>query len=232
MELFFKNPMLFVIIAVAIWFLHRRWKTHRQRKIVRDLSEKYQHVLAKKRAQLLVEDDYGDLDTDKWIKEAQSFFSKKIEPHLDKKWETYVSGQEVGSIIEDAALDYQERQPDLFQFDESMDGIEYEHYCADILRRCGWVASVSKASNDQGVDILASNHRLSVAIQCKKYSNPVGNKAVQEVTSGATFHNADHAVVVSNSSYTTSAQQLAAKSSVLLLHHSELGQLDEMLYRQ
>jgi len=70
---------------------------------------------------------------------------------------------------------------------------------------------------------------MSVAIQCKKYSNPVGNKAVQEVTSGATFHNAEYAVVVSNSSYTASARQLAAKSGVLLLHHSELGRLEEML---
>jgi restriction system protein len=120
----------------------------------------------------------------------------------------------------------------LFQYDESIDGIEYEHYCADILRKSGWIASVSKASNDQGVDIIASNQRLSVAIQCKKYSNPVGNKAVQEVTSGATFHNAEYSVVVSNSTYTTSARQLAAKSGVLLLHHSELGRLEEMLDRQ
>ena len=115
MESFLQNPMSFVIIAVAIWFLHRLWKTYSQRKIVRDLSAKYQHVLAKKRAQLLVEDDYGDLDPDKWINEAQGFFSKKIEPHLDKKWEKYISGKKIGSIIEDAALDYQERQPDLFQ---------------------------------------------------------------------------------------------------------------------
>ena len=229
-------PFSFVVILVAIWFLHRRWKKYAQRKIVRGLSEKYQHVLAKKRAQLLVEDDYGDLDHDKWFNEVQSFYTRKIAPHLEKKWRTeadaYILGDEVFEIIDDAARNFQERKPDLFQYDESMDGIAYEHYCADILRRSGWNALVSKASNDQGVDILVSNQRKTVAIQCKKYSNPVGNKAVQEVTSGATFHNADHAVVVSNSSYTTSARQLAGKSGVLLLHHSELGRLDEMLDRK
>ena len=223
------GPFNFLLILVVVWFLHGRWKKHTQRKIVRNLSEKYQQVLAKKRAQLLVEDDYGDLDPDKWNKEVQSFFTKKIEPYLDEKWEKHISREEVGRIIERAALDYQEHRPELFQYDESMDGIEYEHYCADILQRSGWDATVSKASGDQGVDIFASNQRLSVAIQCKKYSNPVGNKAVQEVTSGATFHNVECAVVVSNSSYTASARQLAAKSGVLLLHHSELGRLEEML---
>ena len=226
------GPFKLLISLVVIWFLYRLWRGYSQREIVRNLSQKHRQVLAKKRAQLLVEDDYGDLDPDKWIEEVQSFFSKKIEPYLHKKWEKHISSEEVGRIIERAAVDYQEHSPELFQYDDSMDGIEYEHYCADILRKSGWDAIVSKASGDQGVDIFASNQRLSVAIQCKKYSNPVGNKAVQEVTSGATFQNADHAVVVSNSSYTTSARQLAAKSGVLLLHHSELDQLDEKLYRQ
>ena len=90
-----------------------------------------------------------------------------------------VSGEDVFEIIDDAARNYQDLRSDLFQYDESMDGIAYEHYCADILRRSGWKALVSKASNDQGVDILASNQRKIVAIPCKKYSNPVGNKAVQ-----------------------------------------------------
>ena len=232
MDLLTLNLFSFVVILFVIWFLRKRWKKRTHRKIVRDLSEKYQHVLAKKRAQLLVEDDYGDLDPDKWINEAQSFFTKKIEPHLDENWGKYISGEELGGIIDNTALNYQERNLDLFQYDESMDGIEYEHFCADILRRSGWDASVSKASNDQGVDILASNQQLTVAIQCKKYSSPVGNKAVQEVISGATFHSIDNAVVVSNSSYTASARQLAGKSGVLLIHHSELDRLIEMLDRK
>ena len=99
MDLLIRNPFSLVVILVAIWFLRRRWKKRAQRKIVRDLSEKYQHVLAKKRAQLLVEDDYGDLDHDKWFNEAQSFYTGKIAPHLEKKWRTeadaYISGAEV-----------------------------------------------------------------------------------------------------------------------------------------
>ena len=93
------NIFSVAVIVVAIWFLHRKWKKYTQRRIVRDLSEKYQHVLAKKRAQLLVEDDYGDLDPDKWINEAQSFFTKKIEPYLDENWGKHISGVRLARLL-------------------------------------------------------------------------------------------------------------------------------------
>lgn len=235
MDVLFLLVSIVAILFLLVWYERARKKRRKksQRQKVRNLAEKYQQVLAKKRAQLLVEDDYGDFDHNKWLDEIKRFYDRKIEPELKNNWhklaEANISGEEIAEIIDDVARDFQESKPDLFQYDDSMAGIAYEHYCADILRRSGWNASVSKASNDQGVDILASNQRLTVAIQCKKYSSPVGNKAVQEVISGTTFHNADHAVVVSNNSYTSSARQLAGKSGVLLVHHSELGRLAEML---
>ena len=175
-----QNPMALTLIVFVVGVSYLLWKKHRQKQIVRRICEKYIHVLAKKRAQLLVEDDYGDLDADKWIREARRFFAKKVEPHLDKRWDRWVSGKVIGRIIEDAVVDYQEEHTELFQYDESMGGVEYEHYCAEILRRSGWNATVSTASNDQGVDIFAKKNHLSVAIQCKKYSKPIGNKAVQD----------------------------------------------------
>lgn len=65
------------------------------------------------------------------------------------------------------------------------DGIEFEHWCADRIRAQGWDVSVSKASGDQGVDIVAARDRKRVAVQCKRYTNPIGNKAVQEAFTGA-----------------------------------------------
>ncbi|MDD2658357.1 MAG: restriction endonuclease [Methylococcales bacterium] len=103
--------------------------------------------------------------------------------------------------------------------------IEYEKYCKEQLINTGWKASVSKNGADQGVDILASKDNFTLVVQCKKYSNPVGNKAVQEVISGREYYKADAAIVVTNSTYTKSARKLAAASNVKLLHHSELNQV-------
>jgi len=48
---------------------------------------------------------------------------------------------------------------------------------------------------------------------------------VQEVIAGREFEKADIAAVVSNSTFTKSAKQLAGAANVLLLHHAELDKL-------
>jgi restriction system protein len=59
-------------------------------------------------------------------------------------------------------------------------------------------------------------------VHCKKYSSPVGNKAVQEIAAGKLHQQADHAAVVTNNTYTPSARELAGTNNVKLLHVSEL----------
>ena len=62
--------------------------------------------------------------------------------------------------------------------------------------------------------------------QCKLYSYPVGNAAVQEAISGKIWASADSAFVVSNADFTPSAKALAAKVGVHLVHYSMLKNLD------
>ena len=55
-----------------------------------------------------------------------------------------------------------------------------------------------QASNDYGIDILAKRKNTSYAIQCKRYSGNVGNKAVQETGLGMDFYHCDAAAVITN----------------------------------
>lgn len=103
-----------------------------------------------------------------------------------------------------------------------MSGSEYEVFCADLLAQVGWDVVRKGGTGDQGVDLLAKMNGTIVAVQCKRYSSPVGNKAVQEVEAGRVFEQADLAAVVSNTDFTPAARQLAASLGVMLLHHSEL----------
>jgi HJR/Mrr/RecB family endonuclease len=66
-------------------------------------------------------------------------------------------------------------------------------------------------------------------LQCKLYSNPVGNKAVQEAHAARGFYEAKWAIVVSNRTYTPSARELAHSLGVVLVHHDELATLHERL---
>lgn len=110
-----------------------------------------------------------------------------------------------------------------------MDGVQYEHYCAQVLVHAGWEATVTRATGDQGADVLARKGERRVAMQCKKYSSPVGNAAVQEVHAARTYWGATHSAVVTNAGYTKAAHDLAHRTGVVLLHHSDLPRLTEIL---
>ncbi len=208
-------------------------KAEQQRNFIREKAEVYKRSLAKKRTQLIVKDDYGDLDDSKWRAEIVLFFNNKIgsipEDLGMSNAEKVIPADDIAKIIDDVARDGQDVLSDLYSYSENMDGIEYEHFCASLLREGGWQASVSQASNDQGADIIAERDGIEVVIQCKKYSTPVGNKAVQEVSASRFHYGAHYAAVVTNSSFTKSAKQLANSVDVLLLHHSDLKNIDQIL---
>lgn len=117
------------------------------------------------------------------------------------------------------------------KFHQDMSPEEFEHYCAAVLREMKWKARVTPASGDQGVDIVADKRRMRIVIQCKKYSKPVGNRAVQEIVAAIAHESAQRGVVVTTSDYTPAAEKLAASNEVLLLHHSDLRRIDRLLAR-
>lgn len=104
---------------------------------------------------------------------------------------------------------------------------EFEKRVADKLSEIGFMTEVTKYVGDQGADVLAEKNGVIFAIQCKLYSDSVGNKAVQEAISGKNYYKANYAVVVTNSHFTKQAHELADKTNSILLHYSDLDKLDE-----
>ena len=103
--------------------------------------------------------------------------------------------------------------------------LDYEKHIKLELTKLGFDAKTTKGSGDQGADVLASKNGVSFAIQCKKYSKPVGNKAVQEANAGRDFYKQDYGVVVSNAGFTKSARQAAHACGIILLNDNQLEDL-------
>lgn len=123
------------------------------------------------------------------------------------------SYQKTGPSMEDA---YQEAGPSV-EDTYGMDGLEFEAYCADVLKANGFYdVRVTQGSGDYGVDILAKKDSVTYAIQCKCYTSPVGNKAVQEAYSGKTFYNCMVAAVLTNNYFTDAAIETAKRNAVVL----------------
>lgn len=110
-----------------------------------------------------------------------------------------------------------------------MNGYEYERICAQYLKKIGFRrVSVTKASGDQGIDIIAFKGNKKYGFQCKYYSKPVGNKAVQEAFSGSKYYSCDVPVVITNNTFTKSAYELAYKLGVNLWDQKgeEIGKVE------
>lgn len=107
-----------------------------------------------------------------------------------------------------------------------LDGHDFEYLCAAILKANGYEnVTVTKASGDQGIDVFADKSGSRYAIQCKCYSSPVGNHAVQEAFAGAAFYGGRIPVVMTNQTFTPSARELAAQNKVILWDRGELERM-------
>lgn len=98
-----------------------------------------------------------------------------------------------------------------------MTGYEYEEKCARLLEAKGFSnVVVTPGSGDQGIDVLADKGKEKYGVQCKYYEGTVGNKAVQEAYSGSKFYDCDVALVITNSTLTWPAKELAKKLGVMV----------------
>lgn len=105
-----------------------------------------------------------------------------------------------------------------------MTGHDFEHYCANILRQNGYTnVQVTKASGDNGVDVIAERDGIRHAIQTKYYNGTVGNDAVQQVHAGRAMYQCAVGIVMTNSTFTKSAAETAARLGIVLWDGNRLN---------
>ena len=115
----------------------------------------------------------------------------------------------------------------LYSYD-SMDGNDFQEFCAEILRQLGYKNIETKKSRDYGADILAEKDDVTYAIQCKRYSDNVGNDAIQEAHTAKDFYKCHVSVVITNQYFTKSAIETAAATRTILWNRTKLN---EFIYK-
>jgi len=111
-----------------------------------------------------------------------------------------------------------ERQAQKYSIDDVdlMNGLEFESFVALIFSKMGYQIEVTKASGDQGIDVVATKGDKKIGVQAKCYSSTVGNSAIQEAVAGKAFYKLDKVIVATNNFFTDSAKQLAQANDVVL----------------
>ncbi len=140
-------------------------------------------------------------------------FAKKLQDAHQESNEIYIADSNNSSSYK------------LNDFD-NMDGHSFEYFCADLLNSNGFSkVKVTQGSGDDGIDILAEKDGISYGIQCKCYSDNIGNKAVQEAYTGVQMYHVDVGVVLTNRFFTDSAINTAKKTRIKLWDRNKLLEL-------
>lgn len=113
---------------------------------------------------------------------------------------------------------------------DNIPGLEFEHFCKDILDKNGFYATVTKSTGDSGGDIIATKDNVTYVIQCKKYSDKVGNKAIQEVYTAQGIYKTQRAIVMTNNFFTEQAINEAKILGVELWDRNVVTNLIQIAY--
>ena len=147
-----------------------------------------------------------------------SLFSKSIPESMEEKLQT--------ENIEDEHLISADFKDKILLNETSIDdmnGIEFERFCAALLRLSGYKdVCITSSSGDQGVDIIAEKDCKKWAFQCKHYAQPVGNFAAREVYAGMAFYHCDKGAVMTNNTFTRKAKEFAEETGIFLWERSKL----------
>lgn len=97
-----------------------------------------------------------------------------------------------------------------------MSGTEFEEFLRNFFTGQGYKCQTTKTSGDQGIDLIAAKDDIKLAIQAKCYTGSVGNHAVMEAVAGTKYYKANRTMVITNSTFTKSAIELAKANNVTL----------------
>lgn len=217
----FLGIVLIAGFVIKVFFENSR--KEREQALAKSIAKIDEHIdtLRTNRLKYLIKNEYGILILEKWEKQKEYFYTKVLELGNNR----VLTKREVFALIDSRIDEFDKKCPIESKCVDLLGPLEFEIFCAKLIQKNGWYATTTKGSGDQGVDVLAIKNKKKAIFQCKKYSKPVGNKAVQEAIAGKEFAGADFAFVVTNSTFTSAAIELSVKTKVFLIHYTELHNL-------
>ncbi|MCB0687712.1 MAG: restriction endonuclease [Saprospiraceae bacterium] len=123
-----------------------------------------------------------------------------------------------------AATNFQEINLDHYLYSsiplrfQGVDPPEFEDFIAFLFKQNGYELVQTSYSADFGADIIVKKDGLRTAVQVKRYFelHKVGVSDINQVIGAQQYYQCDQALMITTSSYTPAAKELAVKSGVIL----------------
>lgn len=111
-------------------------------------------------------------------------------------------------------------------------GEEFELYLQNLFRELNYKVKHCGKSGDQGGDLIVKKENITYVIQAKYYIHKLDNTPIQEVVGAIRFYNANRGVVITNSTFTKKAIELANTNRIILINGDDLEKLTECIYEK
>ena len=105
---------------------------------------------------------------------------------------------------------------------DNMDGKTFEECLGALFSRQGYGVEVTPYRGDWGADLVLIKGRVRTVVQAKRYKKSVGVRAVQEAVAAKAKYKCSEAMVVTNSTFTKQAIELAGANKVTLMDREML----------
>ncbi len=105
---------------------------------------------------------------------------------------------------------------------DKMSGSEFEHHLANYFASQGYKIELTPASGDYGADLVLRTRTECIVVQAKRWNSKIGVSAVQEISTARHFYRANSALLITNSSLTKSAKELARRANVSVWERDKL----------
>ena len=105
---------------------------------------------------------------------------------------------------------------------DKFSGEEFEELLCFHFKRLGYRVRITPQTRDYGADLFLEQNGERVVVQAKRYNTKVPIGAIQEIVAAKAFYKAEKALVVTNSTFTKSAIQLAEANDVELWDRYEI----------
>lgn len=110
---------------------------------------------------------------------------------------------------------------------KSLRGTEFERALARLYRRMGYSVRQTKASGDEGIDLILSQEGKTTVVQCKGHEKPVGVGAVRDLYGTMMHTGADGAVLACPAGFTKAVVEFVSNKPIRLVSASELVEMAE-----
>jgi len=114
---------------------------------------------------------------------------------------------------------------------KALRSVPFENFLEEVFRELDYVVETTKVTGDQGADLIVSKQGHRIAIQVKGYFSSVSNSAVQEAHTAKDYYRCEASAVITNSKFTSGAEDVASKVGCTLIDEDRLpalilGQID------